>query len=820
MARFGSMGGVSRLILAVLWLLPVPVLASRIPAAYVGLQVLGLEPEQAGAMSRAIAERLGRDERFDVRARPSPELLERCQARTGCYCQAARKLGVSHLIYANAGRIPPLYTFELVLIEARRCTVETSLFVSEKHDSRSALQRAADLAGRLLRPREQVSETAAKAERDVDQVPAVVTVLTDTQMHQLGLTRLPELFRMVPGFETIETNWGDRLLHHGLSSTLLFMVDGVPLSNPRLSLGMFGQDFQLKLNHVERVEFVRGPGSVLWGQNAFLGIVNLITRTPQVKGERVRAHVRLGTLDSQELFAGLEGNRRWISYWLSTTWARSRSPVTRVADSLWAENGVPAPVWGNAGTTSPGTDTYLDVVARVRLAGRLDLSVQYFSSKVMYEVSPFGSLLLPDEPGFWDTSNLLYAASWEDSLPLGLRYRISASRYEHKSWEYFIVHPANPDVLPFGFSSLQGNEQQPEVNHLVEARLYHTWERGRLANRGLLGASYLHQQMPEQFATLTTGQQEGVEALDMASHMFNTISAYLQDDFSLLDGHLLFSGGLRYDWHDPFKSALSAQGGILGGVARLHGKLLYNEGFRPPAMNDLYSTTGVMGNPGLRPERSRALSAELAGQPWRPLTLTAGGTVAWLEDLIKHEDLTPAEQVQFPGFTTRPVNRRSLRIYSTYGTVRLSWPRLDACVSYAFKQLRASDPVDSRIPLAAHTASGGVSLRVLSNLHAFGTLSLVGPRTVPLQTPTLPVGVDSVPYKVRGYALVDLGFTLRDLLGMFDLTVKARNPSRYAFSSPYTVSGNPVPLLERRVVSEILFTLAWSRELPWSEGKR
>ena len=812
---------VRRLIMVVvaLWALPgtVSAAADRIPAVFLGLQVLGLEPAQAGALQRAIVEGLRRDDSYDVRVVDSgegaPAVLERCQAKTGCLCYEARKLGASHLIYANAGHIPPLYTFELVLVDARACKVLRSLFVSEKHDGRSARQRLTELAARLLRPKEKVSETAAKAERDVDQVPAIVTVVTDRQMEQLGVTRLPELFRLVPGFETVETNWGDIMLHHGLISTLLYMVDGVPLSNPKVNFAVFGQDFELKLNHVERVEFVRGPGSVLWGQNAFLGIVNLITRMPQEKGERVRAHVRLGTLDSQEIFGAVEGNRRWVSYWLSATWARRHSPITRVSDSLWGDLGLAAPVWGNNGTTSPGVDSYLDVVAKVRLAGRLELMVQYFSSDVQYEISPFGSLLLPDDPGFWDTSNLLYAASWEDSLPRGFRYRVSGSRYEHKSWEYFIVHPVNENVLPFGFSSLQGNEQHPEVNHLVEARLYHDWRRGGLANRGLLGVSYLHQRMPEQFATLTTGQQEGTEALDIDAHSFNTISGYVQDDFSLVDGHLLLSGGLRYDWHDPFQSALSAQGGILGGIDRLHGKLLYNEGFRPPSMNNLYSTTGVLGNPGLQPERSRALSAEVTGRPLSPLTLTAGGTVAWLDDLIKQEDLTDAEKQQFPGFTSRPVNRRSMRIYSAYGTARLSWPRLDAFASYAFKSLHAADPIDADIPLAAHTASGGLSLRVLPHFNAFSTIAFVGPRTIQVQSPA---GVVST--TVRAYALLDLGFTLSDLLGMFDLTVKARNPSRYAFHSPYRLDGRPTPLVERRVVSELLFILSWSRALPWSEG--
>ena len=73
---------------------------------------------------------------------------------------------------------------------------------------------------------------------------------------------------------------------------------------------------------------------------------------------------------------------------------------------------------------------------------------------------------------------------------------------------------------------------------------------------------------------------------------------------------------------------------------------------------------------------------------------------------------------------------------------------------------------------------------------------------------------------MRAYVLLDLGFTVSDLLGMFDLTVKARNPARYAVPSPYTLDGRATPIIERRVVSEVMFTLSWSRALPWSEESK
>lgn len=804
------------LIMAALWLAPAAALAGdRTPAAFLGLQALGLSNHQTGGLEQALAARLRQDRRFAFSA-PAERaaIIERCQGDRACYCRAAAALkpAVSHLLYANVGRIDPLFTFELVLVRLRGCAVVDSLFVSEMHDPSSANRRIGQLAGRLLKPRASVSETVVKAERDVDRVPAVVTVTTAEQVRRLGITRLTELIRLVPGFEVVDTNWGDLVLHQGLTSTVLYMVDGVPLSNPRINFSTIGRDGILGLNHVERVELVRGPGSVLWGQNAYLGIVNLITRLPHERGERIRAHLRLSTLDSQEVFVGLEGNRRWLSYYLSTTWRRARGAQTRVADSLYGTTAT-GDVWGNAGTTDNEVDSYFDVIARVRIAGKLELRVQYFTNKSFFEISPFGALLPPDERGWWDTTNLIYAAAWEDTLPHDLRYRLSASRYEHHSWENFIVFPRSAAVLPYGFSALQGNELRPETNHLLEGRIYHTLQRERWSNQALVGLAYLHQSMPEQYITLTTGQSPGVEELDMGEQTNHTASVFLQDDLSLLGGKLLLSAGLRYDWHHPFQSALSTQGAIIGGVDRLFAKLVYTEGFRPPSMNNLHSTTGVKGNRALQPEHSRALALELVGRPLGSLTLRAGGTVAWLTDLIRQQTLVNDPD----GFLSEPRNLARTQIYAAYGQAQLDLGRLNAFAGYGFKHLTEEPASEFGLPVAPHTFSAGATLRLFERFNAFVTASLVSPRTIH----RLAAGSDRpVEERLKAQVLLDFGLTISDLLGLFDLTIKASNPARYVNRNPYRFDGRATPLVERRQVSEVMFTLGWSGDLPWSDKGR
>ena len=823
-------------LLAVALLLSPSAAAARERAFFLGVGTLGIDDEEAAGLAAALQARLESDPRYAVEPRDADALDARCDGDRTCLCRAAREQDAARVVYCNVGRIEAIYTFELVLVDTQSCSTDASAFVTEELEAGRAPERLARLGERLLTPRRSVSESAVKAERSVRRVPALVTVVTDTQLRQYGITDLTELLRLVPGFEVVDTNWGDVVLHQGLSSTLLWVVDGVPLSNPRLNFSALGSDFVLGLGDVERIELIRGPGSVLWGQNAFLGVVNLTTRTPSGQGERARAHVRLGTLDTREVHASVGAHRRWFSYYLGTTWSSRAGARTEVADSLKADIGVESPVWGNSGTTENRPDGYHDFVARLKVAERLTVGLQYYANRTRFEISPFGSLLPPDEAGLWQTSELVYSAAWADELLSGLSYTVSASRYEHSSWEEFVVHPRDPELLPYGVSSMQGNELRPEVNQLVEARLRHVASGESVENQALAGASVLHQAMPDQYATFTIGDAPGTRDLDMAGHEFLTLAGFVQDDLTLAGGLLTLSGGLRaevlrregasHGVGDPpihLEPALSAQAAVMGGVEAVSGKLIYAEGTRPPAMNDLYSTTGVYGNAELGSERSRALSAEITALPHDVLALRAGGMLAWLTDLIRVRDITdPALREQ--GFVSTPVNRASTRVYGLSVEAQLTLPRLDAVATWAWKRREDGEKPElsgmaamlcdtlasmrgTCAPIASHTAGLGVSYRPLADVNVFSTASVVGPRRVLVLRPApQDVASETLPT----HALLDVGVTIGGVLGMFDLTVEARNPLRVQYRSPYGLGGRPAELLERRLSSEILVTLGWS----------
>jgi len=804
--------------------LPLPSWAERpLTLASHGLRFLGLEPAEEARFQQVAHDVLSEARGLRL-GWSGPDVGASCGRDVHCHCRHAREHGADRAVYGNVGRIGELFTVELILLDARSCSVANSIFVSESHDPSSARARLGALVRKLITPLEQLSATVVKEERDVDTVPATVTVFTARQIRELGIRSLSELFRMVPGFEVVDANANDTVLHLGLYRTILHLVDGIPLSPALSNISYLGQDFQMSLHHLNRVEFVRGPGSVLYGANAFLGMVNLIPQQPTSTSPRFTAEATYGTMATTDISASVEQSHRGFLYYVGATFIASQNPQSGVANSTYSYLFDPEkPVWGNAGTTDQETDFYYDLVMRLQVLRRLQLLVTHVQYWDHFQISPFGSLLAKGAGGEWDKWQRLYNIAWEDALPLGFKYRLSLSRFENRTWENYVVHPASPRTdPPEGVRSLQGNETDPETDHLAEARLYHTHESRAWASRALLGFTFLHQRFPNQYATIGGVTADlGPPNLDMAAATFQSYAGFAQEDLSFWKW-LNLSGGVRVEYRERHgfvakedgtreedeRSNLVAtgQGALMLTSPMFHGKLVYAEGFRPPGANSLYSEVGTTGNRYLQPERSRALTLE-AGMRLGAFRFRLGGTAAWLSELI----YVRPEGGPNP---LKPDNGGTTRITSGYGEVGVEWsPVLSGFLNYSYKQLWESNPVGKGVPVAPHTASLGVSIRPTNDLSVYATASLISPRTLTLVTPS-----GDVSYDVGTTADLSIGAWLTNLFDRLDLGLKLHNPVGLSHDSPYWVDGNRNWLVEHRQVTELLLTLRFSSAVELAEA--
>lgn len=154
-----------------------------------------------------------------------------------------------------------------------------------------------------IKDEEEVStQVAGQTNFIVREAPAAITIITDEQLAQWGITDLIEIFRFVPGFEvnfdigdayglSVRGNWGGE-------AKILYMIDGIQINE--LNYGSVNIGNRFSITSVKRIEIIRGPGSALYGGLAGLAVINIITKSGQEK-DRVEGRISYANSERQTL---------------------------------------------------------------------------------------------------------------------------------------------------------------------------------------------------------------------------------------------------------------------------------------------------------------------------------------------------------------------------------------------------------------------------------------------------------------------------------------------------------------------------------------
>ncbi len=130
--------------------------------------------------------------------------------------------------------------------------------------------------------------------------PAIISVYTQRQIKQLGVRTIPELLEFAPGFNpwrSVAGDWwpGPRGVFDS-NRSFMVLIDGVSLNNQFLGTPYWTYDL-IDLTRFNRIEIIRGPGSAMYGANAFLAIINCITEIDPPENGTFRASI--GSFDSK-----------------------------------------------------------------------------------------------------------------------------------------------------------------------------------------------------------------------------------------------------------------------------------------------------------------------------------------------------------------------------------------------------------------------------------------------------------------------------------------------------------------------------------------
>ncbi len=156
---------------------------------------------------------------------------------------------------------------------------------------------------------ESVSRGLGKEQR-ISEAPSNVYVITDEDIRHSGATDLPTVLRRIPGLEVIQMSGADfdvsvRGNNQLPANKLLVMIDGRSIYEDAYG-SVFWTTLPITLPEIKRIEVLKGPASAVYGFNAFDGVINIITKSPEeMKGTTLQVGAgELGTIRTAAIQAG------------------------------------------------------------------------------------------------------------------------------------------------------------------------------------------------------------------------------------------------------------------------------------------------------------------------------------------------------------------------------------------------------------------------------------------------------------------------------------------------------------------------------------
>ncbi len=127
--------------------------------------------------------------------------------------------------------------------------------------------------------------TPTRRPQPITRAPSAVTVITAEDIRLSGVTNIPDILRNVPGLDVFRVSVSDvnvagRGLNERAANRIQVFIDGRPVLEDLLNL-VFWEQLPVSLEEIDRIEVITGPASALFGTNAFSGVVQIITKSPE-----------------------------------------------------------------------------------------------------------------------------------------------------------------------------------------------------------------------------------------------------------------------------------------------------------------------------------------------------------------------------------------------------------------------------------------------------------------------------------------------------------------------------------------------------------
>jgi iron complex outermembrane receptor protein len=428
---------------------------------------------------------------------------------------------------------------------------------------------------------------ASKYEQRITEAPSYVSIVTAEEIKRYGYRTLAEIVSSVAGFYP---NYDRSYNYVGLrgfslpgdyNTRVLVLLNGHRLNENIYDSTGFGTDGIIDVDLIERVEVIRGPGSSLYGSNAFLGVINIITK----RGRNYKGPELSGGGGSYETYTGrgTYGDRysNGVELLLSGTYSGSQGKdrlYYKEFDSPDTHNGNAERADGDQGHSLYGAVQY----------GDISLEGAYNKRKKQVPTAPYDTLFddnrtqVEDERGYLD---LKYERQFTSDF--GAMLRLSYDGYWYNG-DFIYDYPPITTMKDSATGKWLGSELQ------LTKRLFDS-------HKLITGGEYRYNYQQDQN---THDEEPYLQYLNEKDDS-SVWALFIQDEYKVLE-NLLLVAGVRYDHYSTFGGTLNPRGALIySPLDQTTLKLIYGRAFRAPNVYELYYNDGGLtakANPDLDPE--------------------------------------------------------------------------------------------------------------------------------------------------------------------------------------------------------------------------
>lgn len=529
--------------------------------------------------------------------------------------------------------------------------------------------------------------TASKRKERISEAPAIISVITKKELIERGHLTLYDALTSLPGVNAIQTYWGfNQLFFRGIYSTLyndksLVLINGHPFWGS-INGSYYIEAFPVEA--IEKIEVIRGPGSTLYGTNAFAGVINIVTP----KGKSIKGSDWALRSSSPEDVEGqiIVGDHQNDFNWMVTGGMKKGDGYDAI---------VPEDELGNKDITFDFINNYNTFYAQIDYKG-LSLDIHTFSQKKSkIDAIPAVWGTLEQTRNSWNGffGGIKYAHSLNEKMDVNARFsyntfwRVFDSRLSGNYLKYDSDGSRTDGELSLNYNFSKDLSIMTGIHYeFMKADHYNVYDlnTGEISDIGLTG--------------------EEVDDSNMAG--------YVQGDFRFWR-NLRFIGGTRILYNEDYGSFVSPRASVVFKLKEnLHLKALYGSAFRAPNLFEKYADFATtLGNTDLDPEKVNTFETGI-DYTFNKINLKANYYYTIASDLIGRK-LLPDNKTQYTNVDDE------LTFQGVEGEIRAYFRKLDIYMNGSY--LSGKDTEDNDIPYIPNILwNGGV---IFSDPHWLASLN-------------------------------------------------------------------------------------------------